>query len=329
VQPFEYSRAKETSAAIKSMTSHARAKFVAGGTNLLDLMKEHVETPDRLVDVNELPLSAIESVAGGVRIGALSRMSATAAHETIRTNFPAISEALLLSASPQLRNMASIGGNLMQRTRCPYFRDITFEACNKRNPGSGCSAIGGENRMHAILGTSDSCIATHPSDLAVALAALDAVVHVRGPKGDREIAAKDFHLLPGSTPHREHALAHDEIITAVFVPSAPHARASHYLKVRDRASYEFALTSAAVGLGLDGRTIRSSRIALGGVGTKPWRSMEAESILTGKTASTDVFRAAAEAALRGAKAQRQNGFKIELAKNTIVRALETVSGRTA
>ena len=329
MQPFEYSRAKETSAAIKSLTSHARAKFVAGGTNLLDLMKEHVETPDRLVDVNELPLSAIESVAGGVRIGALSRMSATAAHEAIRTNFPAISEALLLSASPQLRNMASIGGNLMQRTRCPYFRDITFEACNKRNPGSGCSAIDGENRMHAILGTSDSCIATHPSDLAVALAAFDAVVHVRGPKGDREIAAKDFHLLPGSTPHREHALAHDEIITAVFVPSAAHARTSHYLKVRDRASYEFALTSAAVGLGLDGRTIRSSRIALGGVGTKPWRSMEAESVLIGKTVSTAVFRAAAEAALRGAKAQRQNGFKIELAKNTIVRALETVSGRTA
>ena len=329
MQPFEYSRAKETSAAIKSLTSHARAKFVAGGTNLLDLMKEHVETPDRLVDVNELPLSAIESVAGGVRIGALNRMSATAAHETIRTNFPAISEALLLSASPQLRNMASIGGNLMQRTRCPYFRDITFEACNKRNPGSGCSAIDGENRMHAILGTSDSCIATHPSDLAVALAAFDAVVHVRGPKGDREIAAKDFHLLPGSTPHREHALALDEIITAVFVPSAAHARTSHYLKVRDRASYEFALTSAAVGLGLDGRTIRSSRIALGGVGTKPWRSMEAESVLIGKTVSTDVFRAAAEAALRGAKAQRQNGFKIELARNTIVRALETVSGRTA
>jgi xanthine dehydrogenase YagS FAD-binding subunit len=311
------------------MSAHARAKFVAGGTNLIDLMKEHVETPDRLVDVNELPLSGIESVAGGVRIGALNRMSATAAHETIRTNFPVISEALLLSASPQLRNMASIGGNLMQRTRCPYFRDVTFEACNKRNPGSGCSAIDGENRMHAILGTSSSCIATHPSDLAVALAALDAVVHVRGPKGDREIKATDFHLLPGSTPQREHALAHDEIITAVFVPSAAHAQRSHYLKVRDRASYEFALTSAAVGLDLDGSTIRSARVALGGVGTKPWRSMEAERVLTGKSATTDVFRAAAEAALRDAKAQRQNGFKIELAKNTIARALETVSGRTA
>lgn len=329
MQPFDYSRAKETSSAIQSMTAHARAKFVAGGTNLLDLMKEHVETPDRLLDVNELPLSGIESVAGGVRIGSLNRMSATASHEIIRTNFPAISEALLLSASPQLRNMASIGGNLMQRTRCPYFRDITFEACNKRNPGSGCSAIEGENRMHAILGTSDSCIATHPSDLAVALAAFDAVVHVRGPKGDREIAAVDFHLLPGSTPHREHALAHDEIITAVFIPSAPHARRSHYLKVRDRASYEFALTSAAVGLDLDGSMIRSARVALGGVGTKPWRSMEAERALTGKSASAAVFRQAAEAALQGARTQRQNGFKIELAKNTIVRALDTVSGRTA
>jgi len=242
---------------------------------------------------------------------------------------PVIAEALLLSASPQLRNMASIGGNLMQRTRCPYFRDVTFEACNKRNPGSGCSAIDGENRMHAILGTSSSCIATHPSDLAVALAALDAVVHVRGPKGDREIKATDFHLLPGLTPQREHALAHDEIITAVFVPSAAHAKRSHYLKVRYRASYEFALTSAAVGLDLDGTTIRSARVALGGVGTKPWRSMEAERALTGKSATSDVFRAAAEAALRDAKAQRQNGFKIELAKNTIVRALETVSGRTA
>jgi xanthine dehydrogenase YagS FAD-binding subunit len=329
VQPFDYSRAKETSGAIQSMTSHARAKFVAGGTNLLDLMKEHVETPDRLIDVNELPLKSIESVAGGVRIGALARMSATAAHQTIRTNFPAISEALLLSASPQLRNMASIGGNLMQRTRCPYFRDITFEACNKRNPGSGCSAIDGENRMHAILGTSPSCIATHPSDLAVALAALDAVVHVRGPKGEREIAATDFHLLPGSTPQREHALAYDEIITAVFIPSAAHAKRSHYLKVRDRASCEFALTSAAVGLDLDGTMIRSARVALGGVGTKPWRSMEAERALTGKSASTGVFRVAAEAALRDAKPQRQNGFKIELAKNTIVRALETLSGRTA
>ena len=329
MQPFEYSRAKETSAAIGDMTGHARAKFVAGGTNLLDLMKEHVETPDRLVDVNELPLSGIEMVDGGVRIGALNRMSATAAHETIRSKFPVVSQALELSASPQLRNMASIGGNLMQRTRCAYFRDVTFAECNKRNPGSGCAAIEGENRMHAILGTSPSCIATHPSDLAVALAALDAVVHVTGPNGKREIAATDFHLLPGSTPQKEHALAHDEIITAVFIPSALHAERSHYLKVRDRASYEFALTSAAVGLDLDGATIRAARLALGGVGTKPWRSKEAESLLTGKSASPELFRAAADVALRDAKAQRQNGFKIELAKRTIVRALETVSGRTA
>lgn len=329
MQPFEYSRAKNTGEAVKALSAGRQSKLVAGGTNLLDLMKEHVETPARLIDINGLTLSAIEATAGAVRIGALARMSDTAAHALIRTKFPALSEALLLSASPQLRNMASIGGNLMQRTRCPYFRDITFAACNKRNPGSGCSAIDGENRMHAILGTSDACIATHPSDFAVALAALDGVVQVSGPKGAREIPAVDFHLLPGSTPNREHALAADEIITAVVVPSARHAERSYYLKVRDRASYEFALTSTAVGLDVDGSTIRSARIALGGVGTKPWRSREAETVLTGGSVSEALFREAAEAALREAKPQRQNGFKVELAKRTIVRALQTVSGSTA
>lgn len=325
MHPFEYSRAKNTDDALKALSVGKQAKLVAGGTNLLDLMKEHVETPSRLIDINDLKMSAIEATAGGVRIGALARMSDTATHELIRTKFPALSESLLLSASPQLRNMASIGGNLMQRTRCSYFRDVSFPACNKRNAGSGCSAIGGENRMHAILGTSDACIATHPSDFAVALAALDGVVQVSGPKGAREIAAVDFHLLPGSTPDREHALGADEIITAVLVPMAAHSERSHYLKVRDRASYEFALTSAAVGLELDGATIRSARVALGGVGTKPWRSREAEAVLTGRTLSDTLFREAAVAALRDAKPLTQNRFKIELAKRTIVRALETVS----
>ncbi|MEO8033172.1 MAG: xanthine dehydrogenase family protein subunit M [Acidobacteriota bacterium] len=329
MQPFEYRRAHDDAAAVTALAAHPRAKLVAGGTNLLDLMKEHVETPDRLIDINDAPLARIETVAGGIRMGALVRMSDAAANEQIRTKFPALSEALLLSASPQLRNMASLGGNLMQRTRCPYFRDITFAACNKRNPGSGCAAIPGENRMHAILGTSPACAATHPSDFAVALAAFDGIVHVRGPRGAREIAAVDFHLLPGDTPEREHALAHDELITSLFVPAAAHAVRSYYLKVRDRASYEFALTSAAVGLDLDGMTIRSARLALGGVGTKPWRSREAESVLTGKSASDALFREAAEAALRDAKPQRQNGFKVELAKRTIVRALQQVAGGAA
>lgn len=329
MQPFEYSRVHDEAAAIKGLTSNNRAKLIAGGTNLLDLMKERVETPTRLLDINDLSLSAIERTGDGVRIGALARMSDTASHRIIQEQFPALSEALLLSASPQLRNMASIGGNLMQRTRCPYFRDLTLGACNKRNPGSGCSAIAGENRMHAILGTSSSCIATHASDFAVALAALDGIVQVHGPRGTRDISALDFHLLPGDTPQREHALAHDEMIVAVRVPSAAHAQRSYYLKVRDRASYEFALTSAAVGVGLDGSTIRSARVALGGVGTKPWRSHEAEAVLTGKSMSDDLFRQAAEAALQGATLQRQNGFKVELAKRTIVRALQTVTGGAA
>lgn len=325
MQPFEYSRAKATDDAVKALAT-GKTKLVAGGTNLLDLMKEHVETPSRLLDLNDLAMSAIESTATGVRIGALARMSDTASHDLIRTKFPAISEALLLSASPQLRNMASMGGNIMQRTRCAYFRDITFPACNKRNPGSGCSAIAGENRMHAILGTSDACIATHASDFAVALAALDGIVQVRGPKGARDIAAVDFHLLPGSTPNREHSLAPDEVITALLIPAAPHAERSHYLKVRDRASYEFAVTSAAAGIAMNGSTIGSARLALGGVGTKPWRSKEAEAVLVGKTPSDALFREAADVALRGAKPQKHNGFKVELAKRTIVRAFQTLSG---
>ena len=325
---FDYVRAKDLGGAIHS-GSRPAAKFVAGGTNLIDLMKSEVERPAHLVDINGLGLAAIERVAGGLRIGALARMTDVALHPLVQERFPAISQALLASASPQLRNMASIGGNLMQRTRCTYFRELTFAPCNKRNPGSGCAAMEGENRLHAVLGTSPSCIATHPSDLAVALAALDAVITLHGRDGERRVAATDFHLLPGITPHIEHALRHGEMITSVFVPEAAHARHSSYLKVRDRSEFEFALASAAVGLEISGGTIRNARVALGGVGTKPWRSREAEKNLIGKSPSEGTFREAAEAALAGAVAHEQNGFKIVLAKRTLVRSLTDLVGGAA
>jgi xanthine dehydrogenase YagS FAD-binding subunit len=328
MNPFDYARATSTADAIRSGSRDA-AKFVAGGTNLVDLMKCDVERPSHLVDLNDLPMAAVERAPGGVRVGALARMSDVAAHPLIVQHFPVVSQALLASASPQLRNAASIGGNLMQRTRCPYFRELTFAPCNKRNPGSGCSALEGENRMHAILGTSDACIATHPSDLAVAVAMLDGVLTLRGAHGERQVAAVDFHLLPGRTPHIEHELKHGELITSVFLPDAPHARRSAYLKVRDRAAYEFALTSAAVGLELDGATIRSARVALGGVGTKPWRAHAAEAALTGQRPSPELFRAAAEAELKEAVPREQNGFKVELAKRTLVRALMDLTGGAA
>ncbi len=324
MQPFDFTRADEANEAIAS-----GARYVAGGTNLIDLMKADVEHPPRLVDINAVPLATIERVSGGVRIGALARMSDVAQHAIIRERFPMISQALLLSASPQIRNAASLGGNLMQRTRCPYFRELTFAECNKRSPGTGCAAVEGENRMHAIVGGSSACIATHPSDFAVAFAALDGVITLRGPNGERHVAATDFHLLPGNTPHIEHDLKTNELIVSLFIPDAPHAQRSAYLKVRDRASYEFALTSAAVGLDLAGRSIRSARVALGGIGTKPWRSREAETVLTGKSASAALFREAADAALRGAKDYGQNGFKIELAKRTLVRALSDLAGGVA
>lgn len=320
MHPFDYVRVTDDASAIAAGSRDA-TKFLAGGTNLVDLMKTTVERPAHIVDINGLAHAAIERVDGGVRIGALARMSDVAAHPLIIGNFPAVSQALLLSASPQLRNAASIGGNLMQRTRCPYFRELTWTPCNKRNPGSGCSAREGENRMQAVLGTSDACIATHPSDLAVAVAALDAVLTIRGAKGTREVAATDFHLLPGKTPHREHDLRHGELIESVFLPDAPHARRSAYLKVRDRSSYEFALASAAVGLDLTGGTIRSARVAMGGLGTKPWRSREAEAILTGRQPDAPLFRSAAEAAMKSAVGYGQNDFKIELGKRTLVRAL--------
>jgi xanthine dehydrogenase YagS FAD-binding subunit len=328
MHPFEYSRVADVSHALTS-GAKSQTKFVAGGTNLIDLMKCEVERPARLIDINALPLATIEAVKGGIRIGALARMSDVAANALVRQYAPAISEALLASASPQLRNAASIGGNLMQRTRCPYFRELTWTPCNKRNPGSGCSAIEGDNRMHAILGTSEHCIATHPSDFAVAVAALDGVIALHGPSGERHVAAVDFHLPPGGTPHIEHDLKHGELITSVFIPDAPHTLHSSYLKIRDRASYEFALSSAAVGLELDGSVIGSARVALGGVGTTPWRAHVAEAELVGQHVSIAAFRRAADSEMRTARGYGHNDFKIELVKRTLVRALTDLAGGAA
>ena len=328
MHPFDYARVATVPEAVKSGARDA-AKFIAGGTNLVDLMKATVEKPAHLVDINALPLSKIDEVEGGIRIGALARMSDVAMHPAIQRRFPAISQALLASASPQLRNAASIGGNLMQRTRCPYFRELTWTPCNKRDPGSGCSAREGDNRLQAILGTSEHCIALHQSDLAVAVAALDGVLTLRGPSGERRVNATDFHLLPGSTPQLEHDLKHGELIVSLFLPDAPHAARSSYLKVRDRTEYEFALASAAVGVHVDGGVIRSVRVALGGVGTKPWRARFAEAAIVGKAPSEKVFRDAAEAELKGAKGYGMNDYKIELAKRTLVRALGDLAGGAA
>jgi xanthine dehydrogenase YagS FAD-binding subunit len=328
MHPFDYTRVSTVPDAIRSGSREA-AKFIAGGTNLVDLMKCTVERPAHVVDVNGLPFAGIEEVKGGIRIGALARMSAVAAHPLVQQRFPAVSQALLASASPQLRNAASIGGNLMQRTRCPYFRELVWTPCNKRDPGSGCSAREGDNRMQAILGTSDACIALHPSDLAVAVSALDGVLTLQGPKGERQVNATDFHLLPGHTPHLEHDLAHGELITSLFLPDAAHAARSAYLKVRDRTEYEFALASVAVALKVDNGVIGSARVAFGGIATKPWRARQAESLLIGKRPDERVFRIAAEAELKNAKGFGQNDFKIELAKRTLVRALSDLAGGAA
>jgi len=304
-------------------------RYVAGGTTLVDLMKLHVETPARVVDITALPqadasLAAIAELPdGGLRLGALAPMSDTAWDARVRERYPLVSQSLLLAASGQLRNMATLGGNVLQRTRCWYFRD-TAMPCNKREPGSGCSALHGLNRMHAVLGTSDHCIAAHPSDFAVALAALDATVRVRGAT-TRTIPFADFHVLPGAHPERETALRPGELVTAIDLPALPFARRSLYLKVRDRASYAFALASAAVAVDVQGGTVRAARVALGGVGTKPWRSPEAERALVGRPATAATFRAAADAALRGAVPHRDNAFKIDLAKRTLVRALTEVT----
>jgi xanthine dehydrogenase YagS FAD-binding subunit len=328
MNPFTYSRASDARQAVAIISKKPQTKFLGGGTNLIDLMKMGVETPAQLIDINRLPLAQVEELPDGqgVRIGALTRNSDVAEHPLIKLRYPVLSQALLAGASPQLRNMATVGGNLLQRTRCYYFYDPAFPQCNKRNPGSGCGALEGFNRIHAILGQSEHCIATHPSDMCVALAALDAVVRVQGPKGEREIALVDFHRLPGDTPQHETNLQADELITAVDLPASKSAVRSHYLKVRDRASYAFALVSvaAALDLGADG-TIQAARIALGGVAHKPWRAIAAEKELVGKKAGEDLFRMAAESALSGAKGYKHNSFKIELAKRGILRALTTVA----
>jgi xanthine dehydrogenase YagS FAD-binding subunit len=323
---FTYARAAKPEDAVAAVAPQNDAAFIAGGTTLLDLMKLHVLAPAKLVDVNPLPLATIGANKDRLLIGALARMSEVADHAAVARDYPVIAEALLNSASPQLRNMATIGGNLLQRVRCPYYRDGTWP-CNKRQPKSGCSALDGENRMHAVLGTSEHCIATHPSDLAVALTALDAVVHARGPGGERKIPLRDFHKLPGDTPHVEFELKHGELVTAVEVPASPLAAKSHYLKVRDRASYEFALVSVAACLLVENGTVKDCRLALGGVGTKPWHVPDAEAALRGKPAKAESYAAAAEVALRGAAPRAQNKFKVELAKRAVVRAFTTLEGK--
>ena len=319
METFTYVRQDDPAAAVKQ-AADARAKFIGGGTNLVDLMKLYVETPAQLVDTNHLPLDKIDATDAGVRIGALVRNSDLAYHEAIRTRYPVLSEALLSGATAQIRNMATVGGNLLQRTRCPYFRD-TFWPCNKRQPGAGCSALEGFNRSHAVLGTSDKCIATHPSDMCVAMAALDAVIHTLGPRGERRIPFGEFHVSYGDDPARETVLQHGELITAVELPATAFFRRSHYLKVRDRTSFEFALASAAVALEVKDGTITAARVALGGVATKPWRSAEAEKALVGAKPSDEAYATAANVALKDAKPQKHNAFKIELAKRVIVRAL--------
>lgn len=323
---FRYLESASVGEAVTLLSGESRGKFLAGGTTLVDLMKLRVEEPEALVDINPLPLSQIDVDETGAHIGAMVRNSDLAYHPEIQRRYPMLTEALLSGASPQLRNMATVGGNILQRTRCPYFREPDLP-CNKRRPASGCGALTGFNRIHAVLGGSDTCIATHPSDMCVAMVALDAVVDIAGPSGERRVPLTDFHLLPGTTPERENVLGHGELITGVHLPDLPFARRSHYLKVRDRASYEFALVSAAVALDVDGGTIRAARVALGGVGTKPWRSHEAERILTGSSAGEQSYREAADAALAGAAPRRDNWFKIDLAKATLVRALQHVEGR--
>jgi xanthine dehydrogenase YagS FAD-binding subunit len=319
---FTYTRPADADAAVQAIGHDDHAKFLAGGTTLIDLMKLNVEAPTRLIDINRLPLNQI-TAKDGVRIDANVRNSDLAHDERILKMYPVLSEALLSGASPQLRNMATLGGNLMQRTRCYYFRD-TESPCNKRTPGSGCSAIDGFNRNCAVLGTSDKCIATHPSDMCVALAALDATIITN----QRSIPFNDFYVAYGDDPAKETILNRGELITAVQLPATPFFARSHYLKVRDRASYEFALASAAVALDLEGGKIKQARVALGGVASKPWRSTEAEKVLVGAQASDDLYLKAAEAAMTGAVPQKFNAFKIDLAKRTIVRALSTVAAMT-
>ena len=320
MNPFNYQRATAPEQAVHAVSAHG-ARFLGGGTNLVDLMRYNVEHPTTLIDVTRLDFNQVVTTGNTTTIGAGVRNSDLANHETIRTNYPLLSQALLSGASPQLRNMATTGGNLLQRTRCYYFMDTAFPACNKRTPGSGCAALKSFNRIHAILGASNECIATNPSDMNVALAALNATVHVIGHKGKRTIPFAEFHRLPGNTPQLDTNLQPGELITAVELPAPKFTRHSYYLKVRDRKSYAFALVSVAAGLEISGNTIQSAGLALGGVAHKPWRSLEAEKFLLGTIASPDAFKKAADFALAGAQAQEHNAFKIELAKQSVVRAL--------
>ena len=321
MRPFTYQEATNAAEAARAVAHQPNAMFLAGGTTLVDLMKIDVLTPETVIDVGQLALNAIEVQNDGIRIGANVRNNQVAWHPVIRERFPVLSEALLSGATTQLRNMATVAGNIMQRTRCPYFRNV-HAACNRRERGFGCDAIEGFNRSHAVLGASESCIATHPSDMCVAMVILDAVIHTLKSDGSTHtIPFNEFHRTPGDTPDVETNLEHGELITHVVLPKQTIARRSHYLKVRDRASYEFALSSAAVALDLDGDTITAARIGLGGVATKPWRCFEAEQVLAGQDASDGVFRRAADAALAPAIGREHNRFKITLAKRTIVRAL--------
>jgi xanthine dehydrogenase YagS FAD-binding subunit len=321
MHPFIFTSASEPRQAVELAAGHPEVVFLAGGTNLIDEMKLDVRTPRQLVDINHLPLDKIELQSdGAVRIGALVRNTELAWNELVRSRYPVLAEAILSGASPQLRNMASTGGNLLQHTRCYYYRDTTC-ACNMREPGSGCSAIDGFNRIHAVLGASDKCIATHPSDMCVALAALDTVIHIVGKSGERDVAINEFYVPYGDDPSRLNVLSPGDLITYIQLPALPWAKRSRYVKVRDRASYEFALASAAVALDLNGQTIRQARIALGGVATKPWRATAAENKLIGAQVGEASFKSAAREALQGAIPRKFNAFKIELAQRTIVRAL--------
>ena len=325
MNPCSYARTQDPDHAVRKVSSDPKAAFLAGGTTLIDLMKEEVMRPTSLVDISELPWNHVEDLpGGGLRVGAMVTNTDLAYHPKVVKHYPVLSQAILSGASPQLRNLATTGGNILQRTRCTYFRDVAMP-CNKREPGTGCGALHGYNRGLAILGTSNHCIASHPSDMCVALSALDAVLLLEGPKGERRIPINDFYLLPGSTPHIENQLRHGELIKAVEIPALAFATNSHYLKVRDRASYEFALVSVAVALDLSGSKIRAARLALGGVGTKPWRCFDAEKALV----SGAGHEHAAQLALQGAHPYEHNAFKVKMAHRAILRALETVSGGNA
>lgn len=322
---FQYTRPAETASAIKTLAKNPSAYFLAGGTNLVDMMKMGIVTTDRLVDINRLPLKHIQTIPTGIRIGALATNTEVAESALIKDKFPLLSLAINAGASPQLRNMATVGGNMMQRTRCPYFFDTTMP-CNKRVPNSGCGALEGYNRMHAIFGSNDKCIAVNPSDMNVALVALDAMVHITGPKGTRTIKFSEFHRLPGDHPELDNTLQKGELITAIDLPTSPFNKNVNYLKIRDRTSYAFALVSAAVGLDIENNMIKEARLAMGGVAHKPWRLTTAETFLKGKSVSEENFKQAAQIAMQGAKAYEYNQFKLKLAPNTILQSLKMAAG---